>query len=251
MSDDLLQRREEDVVWLTMNRPDRLNALSSSLAHMLADALTQIAADESVRVVVLGGAGRAFCAGLDIIDHASGGDRSGVDRFSEIVLAIRNMPQTVVASVRGPAVGGGFAFALAADLRIAGESARFKNGFIDIGVSGCELGASQLLPRAVGAALAAELMLTGRALTAERALTVGFVTDVVPDDELPAATARLVGELTAKSPIGLRRTKETIARLAHETNLATVISAELEVQHECMEHPDHVAALERFITRRS
>lgn len=249
MSDVLLRRREGAVEYLTFNRPERLNALNSELAHALADALAGIASDDTARVVVLTGAGRGFCAGLDIIDRNAGGDQSGIERLSEIVLAIRSMPQIVVAAVNGAAVGGGFAFALAADLRLASETAKFKNGFIDVGLSGCELGASHFLPKYFGAALAAELMLTGRALTAPRAYAAGFVTDVVSNDELAAATDALVQDLLGKSAIGLQRTKETVARLATETNLATIISEEIQVQLGCMQHPDFAAALARFANR--
>lgn len=246
MTSTLTLERSEGVAWLTFNRPERMNALNGELAHAIADALTEIGADDAARVLVLAGAGRGFCAGLDIHDFAAGADRSGVDRLSEIILRIRRMPQIVVASVHGPAVGGGFAIALACDIRIAGASASFRNGFVDVGLSGCELGLSRLLPEALGSSLAAELMLTGRPLTCDRALSVGFVAEVVPDDELPQATKRLVGELLAKSPIGLRRTKETLARLADVTDLETVIANELHVQTECMTHPDHPAALARF-----
>lgn len=250
MSDALLRRREGAVEYLTLNRPDRLNALSSELAHALADALTEIAADESARVVVLTGAGRGFCAGLDILERGSGGDQSGIARLSEIVLTIRSMPQIVVAAVNGAAVGGGFAFALAADLRIASDTAKFKNGFIDIGLTGCELGSSQLMPQYFGVSLAAELMLTGRALLADRAYAAGFVTDVVTNDELPAATDALVAELVGKSPMGLRLTKATAARLVNEPDLALVISEEVQVQLSCMQDPDFFANTMSKFTQR-
>lgn len=249
MSDVLLRRRDGAVEYVTFNRPDRLNALNSELAHAIADTLAAIAADHTARVVVLTGAGRGFCAGLDIIDRNAGGDQSGIERLSEIVLAIRAMPQIVVAAVNGAAVGGGFAFALAADLRIGSDTAKFKNGFIDVGLSGCELGASHFLPNYFGPALASELMLTGRALTAQRAHAAGFLTDVVPSDELAAATDVLVAELLGKSAIGLQRTKETVARLATESDLATIISEEIQVQLSCMQHPDFAAALARFANR--
>src|SRR5262249_52739688 len=144
-----------------------------------------LADDPKTRVVVLRGAGRAFCAGLDLKEGGDptggtvAGGLRGQRHISELALMMRRLPQVFVACVHGPACGGGFMLALASDLRIAGESARMNAAFIKLGLSGCDVGVSYLLPRLVGASLAAELILTGRFVHAERARELGLVSCVV------------------------------------------------------------------------
>jgi enoyl-CoA hydratase len=210
---------EGQIAWLTMNRPKALNAMSRQLVNELRDFFDGLPQRRDIRVVVLRGAGRAFCAGLDLKETASGpgGDNdpsSGgpsvgmrVQRhISELPLMMRRAPQPIIACVQGAASGGGFALALAADVRLAGESARMNAAFIRIGLSACDVGVSYFLPRIVGASVASELLLTGRFIEAERALATGLVSKVVPDDELEAEARALAEEMLAASPLGLRLT---------------------------------------------
>jgi len=205
------------VLWLTLNRPHSLNALNSQLVDELEDFLRRIPADRSTRVVVMRGAGRAFCAGLDLKEQNRDDGSLGTSttgsfemqrRMSDLTVMMRRAPQPFIAAVRGPAAGGGFALALACDVRIAGESARFNAAFIRIGLTACDMGVSYHLPRAVGMSVAAELLLTGRFINAERALRAGLVSELVPDDQLDAAAAKLAQDMVETSPLGLRLTKE-------------------------------------------
>ena len=171
------------VVWLTLNRPDSLNAMNPQLVTELRDFYGGLPERGDLRVVVMRGAGRAFCAGLDLKDPGGRG-RSIMDgqrRISKIAVLMRRCPQPIIACVHGAAAGGGFALALASDVRIAGESARMNAAFIKIGLSACDVGVSYFLPRLIGASIASELMLTGRFIEAERALATGLVSAVVPD----------------------------------------------------------------------
>jgi enoyl-CoA hydratase/carnithine racemase len=210
-------KQQGAVAWLTLNRPHNLNALSAQMVEELEDFLRRVGADRKTRVVVMRGAGRAFCAGLDLKEQNRGGTGLGATitdtvetqrRMSDLVVAMRRAPQPFIAAVRGPAAGGGFALALACDVRIAGESARFNAAFIRIGLSACDMGVSYHLPRAVGMSVAAELMLTGRFINSQRALATGLVSELVPDAQVDAAAEKLAHEMIEASPLGLRLTKE-------------------------------------------
>ncbi len=225
--------REGPVAWLTLNRPDQLNALNPTLVDELRDYFAGLATDRDTRIVVLRGAGRAFCAGLDLRDAVrddlgSGipGGMRGQRRISEIPMLMRRAPQAIIACVHGPACGGGFSLALASDLRIAGESARMNAAFIKLGISGCDIGVSYLLPRLVGASVAAELIMTGRFVHAERARELGLVSRVVPDAELESAARELVDELLATSPLGLRLTKECLQASIDASSIEQAIAME-------------------------
>src|SRR5262249_9075702 len=182
-------RNEGAVDWLTLNRPDSLNALNRTMMLELQHYFGELGIDHSVRVVVLTGAGRSFCAGLDLKDTSAddlAGPASGLRvqrRVSEIVLRMRRAPQPIIALVNGPASRGGFALALASDIRIAASSARMNSAAIRIGLSGCDVGISYFLPRLVGSAIASELLLTGRFIDARRALAGGLVSVVGAGDE--------------------------------------------------------------------
>ena len=181
------------VAWLTLNRPHNLNALSAQMVTELEDFLHRLPKQTETRVVVMKGAGRAFCAGLDLKEQNRGGTGLGSSitdtvesqrRMSDLVVAMRRAPQPFIAAIRGPAAGGGFALALACDVRIAGESARFNAAFIRIGLTACDMGVSYFLPRAVGTSVASELMLTGRFINAQRALATGLVSELMPAEDI-------------------------------------------------------------------
>ncbi|MFV3126699.1 enoyl-CoA hydratase/isomerase family protein [Niveispirillum sp. KHB5.9] len=234
---------EGAVDWLTLNRPERLNALDATMVNELWDYFQHLQSDYARRIVVMRGAGRAFCAGLDLVWYNNSPDgmpRGATERgpgpsLPDIILKMRACPQVIICLVQGAACGGGFNFALASDIRIAGRSARMNVAFVKLGLSGCELGTSYFLPRMVGTSVAAELMMTGRFIHADRALATGLVSDVVDDDQLENAARGLIEELLAASPTGLRKTKEVMTRAAEIEDLTAVIRLEEHTQRACME----------------
>src|SRR3954453_1819547 len=171
MADIELDTPRPGVTRITLNRPERLNAMRSWLVQGLHEALDQVAIDHDCRVVVLTGAGRGFCAGLDLGGYGEAPHAGGLGptqaglavqkHIASLIPHLRSLPQPVIAAVNGPAAGGGFALVLGADVRMASRPARFNAAFIRIGLSACDIGTSWLLPRLVGAARAQELMLTG------------------------------------------------------------------------------------------
>jgi enoyl-CoA hydratase len=220
MSTLLVDRPREGVVRVTLNRPDKLNAMNAELIAELHDSLSAIATDTSCRVVLLTGSGRGFCAGLDLGGYgtAAGSERLGrvestfatQTHIAALVPRLRSLPQPVIAAVNGAAAGGGLALALASDIRIAASAARFNVAFVRLGISGCDIGVSWLLPRLIGASRAWELMLTGRIIGAEEADQIGLVLRVVPDGELLDAALETAELISANSPWGIRMTKEVM-----------------------------------------
>lgn len=206
------------VAQITLNRPDKLNAMTSEMVELLHESLSAVGRDREVRVVVLTGAGRGFCAGLDLggYGEAPGFEWKGsVERglavqkhIASLIPRLRSLPQPVIAAVNGPASGGGFALVLGSDIRIAATTARFNAAFIRIGLSACDIGTSWLLPRLIGAARAQELMLTGRLFDAEEALRIGLLVDVVPNEVLLDAAMAKAEEIRLNTPLGVALTKE-------------------------------------------
>jgi enoyl-CoA hydratase len=257
----LLIRKEGAVDWLTLNRPDALNSINPTMTAELQDYFGRLYTDHSVRIVVIKGAGRAFSAGLDLKHNAESrskeGNRSGVvaglagqRSISEIVMRMRRCPQAIVSLVHGPACGGGFAFALASDIRIAGESARMNAAFIRIGLSACDIGVSYFLPRLVGVSVASELMLTGRFINAERALRVGLVSEVVPDDKLEEAARPYIEEMLTTSPLGLRLTKECLNMSTDAGSLEAAVAMEDRNQILCAQTDDFREGISAFLGKR-
>ena len=213
--DTITVEKRGQVDWLTLNRPESLNAINTPMVTELRDYFGNLAEDAQTRIVVMRGAGRAFCAGLDIKDARAGtyarphGYGFGFQGYlAEVYIRMRRCPQPIISLVHGAACGGGFSFALASDIRVAGESAKMNAAFIKIGLSACDMGSSYFLPRLVGTSVASELMLTGRFIHADRALATSLVSEVVPDDQLEAAAQPYIEEMLATSPMGLRLTKE-------------------------------------------
>lgn len=208
----------DGVVQLTLNRPDALNTFNQELVSELHAALEGVERDETCRVVVLTGAGRAFCGGLDLNGYrdeelvaAQGSLRRMLSRqveIAELARRLHHLRQPVIAAVNGPAAGGGLALVLASDIRIACTGAIFAVSFIRAGYSGCDIGTSWLLPRIVGAGRAHELMLTGRRFDADEALRLGLLTDVLAAEALlPAALAK-AAEIRLNSPLAVELTKQ-------------------------------------------
>jgi enoyl-CoA hydratase len=205
---------------VTLDNPSRLNSLSFALVADLYCALEEVGNDNSCRVMVLTGRGRAFCSGLEL-EHAGlppgtedlGRHRLGMramEYMGGIVPALRGLPQPVIAAIRGPAYGGGMCLSLGADIRLAGQSAVFCGAGISNGLSGTELGVSWLLPRAVGTSHSSEILLTGRRVDADEALRIGLVSRVVPDDEVLDLATGMAEGMCAFSPFGLALTKDTL-----------------------------------------
>lgn len=218
MADIEVTTPREGITQVTMNRPSKLNAMTSEMVQQLHETLDAVGRDRDCRVVVLTGAGRGFCAGLDLTGY---GDAPGfawngrVERgfavqkhIASLIPRMRSLPQPIIAAVNGPASGGGFALVLGSDVRVAAVSARFNAAFIRIGLSACDIGTSWLLPRLVGAARAQELMLTGRLFDADEAARIGLVLDAVPDDSLLDVAYAKADEIMLNSPVGVALTKE-------------------------------------------
>jgi enoyl-CoA hydratase/carnithine racemase len=251
----ILVERRGEVDWLTLNRPDRLNALDDTLVGELSDYFGALATDRDCRIVVVKGAGRAYCAGLDL--QAGGRETfDTIDRLrhqrsiAEIVMKMRYAPQPIISLVHGPACGGGFAMALASDIRIAGQSARMNAAFIRIGLSACDIGVSYFLPRLVGASVAAELMLTGDFIHADRALATGLVSRVVPDDQMEEAAAPLIEAMLTTAPLGLRLTKECLRMSIDAPSLEAAVAMEDRNQILAATSPDFGEGIKAFFEKR-
>src|SRR5437016_4634353 len=202
---------------LRLNRPEQLNAMTAELCEALHEELRSVAADRSCRAVVLTGAGRAFCAGVDLRGYGDAPGNDGTDaardmlgnqeHMSSLVLHLRATPQPVIAAVNGGAAGIGLALALGSDIRYAAREAVFRAAFLNVGVSNCDMGTSWLLPRLIGASRAHEMMLTGRRVDAEEALRIGLVADVVGDGHLLERAVAAAEQIASLAPWGVRLTK--------------------------------------------
>ncbi|MEO1057286.1 MAG: enoyl-CoA hydratase-related protein [Actinomycetota bacterium] len=215
-----LDRPAEGVTRLTLHRPDRLNALTREMVDQLHEALDAVDADHDCRAVILTGAGKGFCAGLDLNGYGTipgteefGRAQQGMavqQHIAEVIHHLRAVRQPVIAAVNGAAAGGGMAWSLACDIRYCAASAKFGTAFIKLGLSGCDMGVSWLLPRLIGVSRAWELILTGRVIDAAEAERLGIVSRSVPDDELMERCLDVAAEITANSPFGTWMTKEVL-----------------------------------------
>ncbi|MEU0495566.1 enoyl-CoA hydratase-related protein [Mycobacterium sp. NPDC006124] len=211
-------RPRPDVVVLTLNRPDKLNALNHDLVEELHHVLDDLDRDDSCRVVVLTGAGRGFCSGLDLTDPFPDAakrlpfPRSSMrwqERIAELTVKLSTLRQPVIAAVNGPAYGGGFALAMASDIRIASTSARFCTQFIKLGLGGCDIGVSYTLPRIVGAGQAFDLILTARTVESDEALRIGLVSRIATGPVLDEAMT-VAETLCGYGTFGLESTKQVL-----------------------------------------
>ena len=242
--------------WVTLNRPNSLNAMNSEMMLELQDYFACLRHKQEVRIVVLKAAGRAFCAGLDIspehsvdISVAPAGMRVQ-NRVAEIIKLMKACPQPIISLVQGAACGGGFAMALASDIRIGAPDAKMNAAFIRIGLSGCDVGVSYLLPRLIGASVAAELLMTGRFLYAERARKLGLFSTVVPHDQLESEAEALIEEMMQTTPLGLRLTKEALNVNIDAGSLSAAIALEDRQQILCATTQDHREGISAFIAKR-
>lgn len=246
------------VDWLTLNRPEALNSISVEMVAELNDYFGRLFHDRDTRIVVMKGAGRAYCAGLDIKERSAAEDEVipfgagfGFQGWlADVYIKMRRCPQPIVSLVHGPACGGGFAFVLASDIRIAGTSARMNAAFIRLGLSSCDMGVSYFLPRLVGTSLASELMLTGRFLKADRALSSGLVSEVVPDEELEATAQGYINDMLLASPMGLRMTKEGLNLAVDAGGLEAAMAIENRNQLMTSGSPNFAEGMRAFIEKR-
>ncbi|MPZ83535.1 MAG: enoyl-CoA hydratase/isomerase family protein [Actinophytocola sp.] len=251
--------RRDGVAVLTLNRPDRRNAYSLKTVAEVHAICDQLDGDLGTRVLILTGAGPAFCAGIDLKEGVdTWPEKVGVvqaryrlqQRLASMVLRLREIPQPVIAAVRGPAVGGGLALAAAADIRVADVTARFNAAFIRIGLSGGDDGASWLLPRLVGPSAAAEILYTGRFVDATEALRIGLVSRVVAEGEHVAAAEELAAQIMQNSPFGVRMTKELLNFSLDAPALRQAMELENRTQVLCLLTDDFEEGTRAFAERR-
>lgn len=249
-------QRDGAVASVTLDRPGRGNALTTAMKAALRDTLEDVAADRAVRAVLLTGAGRSFCTGQDLAEHAEALRRDPeqafatvTEHYSPIVTALATMPKPVVAAVNGPCVGAGLGFALACDVRIAADTATFATAFTAIGLA-CDSGLSATLARAVGAARARELLLLAEPLTAGEALAWGMAGRVVAAADLADAAAGLAQRLAAGPTRAYAEAKRIVAG-AWAASLPAVLQAEAAAQERLGRTVDHHRAIEAFLDRQT
>jgi len=244
------------VATITLDRPERLNALTFEVYRELTDTFASLRHEKEVRAVVITGNGRAFCSGgdvHDIIGELFSRDMNGLLEFTrmtcELIHNIRVLNKPVIASLNGTVAGAGACIALASDIRIANENAKIAFLFVKVGLSGADMGAAYLLPRVIGLAKATELLYTGDFISAAEAERIGLYNRVVPADEL-AATTREFAEKMARGPsFAIAKTKEMLNREL-DMNLDTALECEAQAQAICMQHPDYREAYEAFVAKR-
>ena len=247
-----VQTPHAGVVVLQLNRPERLNAINNVMVGELKETLAAVAADASVNAVVMTGAGRGFCSGIDMRDFGPEipeATAPAIDRlrFQETMaalpLAIRDIPQPVIAAVNGPCVGAGLALCLAADIRICSTAATFGNAAILLGLSGAEMGMSYFLPRIVGASVAADWMLTGRIVSAGEADRRGLVSELVEPALLFERALEMASRIAELVPLGVQLTKRAVQVNTDATGLESAL--ELENRNQVLSHATEEAATRR------
>src|SRR5262245_26839829 len=253
----LLYDHQDEIVTLTLNRPDRLNALGDTLREELYDAMIRASDDPQARVIVLTGAGRGFCAGGDMkaAHEVQEGrmERALLDRVApirdKVVLAMRDAPKPIIAAVNGPAAGAGMNLALACDMRIASTAARFGQTFVKRGLH-VDWGGTYFLPRLVGMAKACELIFTGEMIDAPEALRLGIVNAVYAPEELMPAAHELARKIAAGPPVAIRLAKRALYH-SEETDLRGALEFETFAQNICSETEDAREGIRAFVEKRA
>lgn len=241
--------------WLTLNRPTRINAITPQMCDELQHYFGGLQFNHEVRVVMLRGAGRGLCAGYDL--HEAGGVSAGPvvgmrfqRQVAEVYQRMRRCPQPIICLAHGPATGGGFAFLLASDVKIVTPDCKMNVAMVKIGLTGCDVGISYFLPRAVGHSVAAELMMTGRFLTAERAERLGLVSAVVPWESLEATGRGFAEDMLKTSPMGLRLSKEGLNLSIDAPSLDAAIALEDRGQILCASAGFFEEGINAFLAKR-
>ncbi len=260
MSDVERHEPRAGVVQLTLNRPDSLNAMTANMVESLHRHLDDIAVDPVARVVIITGAGRGFCSGLDLGGYGTaphtahlGPTQTGFavqKHIATLIPHLRSLPQPVIAAVNGAAAGGGFALVLGSDVRLAAESAKFSAAFIKIGLSACDIGTSWLLPRIVGVARSQELMLTGRVFQSDEALRIGLVIERVADAELADLALAKAELIMSNTPFGVALTKEAMWTALEIPGMQAAIDLENRQQIMASATADHREAMKAFLEKR-
>jgi 2-(1,2-epoxy-1,2-dihydrophenyl)acetyl-CoA isomerase len=253
----LLYEVKDKIATLTLNRPERLNALGDTLRDDLYDAVTKSAADDNVRVLVITGAGRGFCSGGDVksMSQRNQGAQAApiTDRLApardRIIMAMRDCPKPIIAAVNGAAAGAGMNLALACDMRIASSAARFSQAFVKRGLTP-DWGGSYFLPRIVGTAKACELIFTGDTLDAAEALRLGIVNAVVAPEELMAESYKLAAKIAAGPPVAIQLAKRAIYK-SEDADLSAVLEFETFAQGLCRETEDSKEGVKAFMEKRA
>jgi 2-(1,2-epoxy-1,2-dihydrophenyl)acetyl-CoA isomerase len=252
----LLEKKQDAIVTLTLNRPDRLNALNNDLSSALNEALTRIAADLSINVVILTGAGRAFCAGGDLGDIGKGRERGDADQLAPLlrsgmqaVLKLRTIPQPVIAAVNGPAAGAGMNLALACDIRIALDGAVFGQNFAKVGLFP-DYGGTYFLPELVGPSVAAEMFYTGEMIDTPTAHRLGIVNHVVPADQFEAEVQSLAKKISDGPQVAIRAVKQTVFG-RQKDKLTEALELEVEHQIKCFHSEDCREGIRAFLEKRA
>src|SRR5438874_8230579 len=253
----LLYEAKDQVATLTLNRPDRLNALGGSLREDLMAALTHAIDDADVAVIVITGAGKGFCAGGDVKAmqdaNAAGRARPLLDRVApsrdRTVLLMRDSPKPLIAAVNGAAAGAGMNLALACDIRLASSAAKFSQAFVKRGLHP-DWGGTYFLPRIVGMAKACELIFTGALIDAAEALRLGIVSQVLAPEELLPAAQTLARAIAAGPPIAIRLARRGLYRNA-ESDLRTALEYETFAQNACFETEDATEGIRAFVEKRA
>jgi enoyl-CoA hydratase len=257
----LVDRERDGVALVTLNRPKQRNAMNAALIEGLHQTFDELGNDRSCRVIILTGAGPGFCAGLDLREGATPERAAGLGQtqaglvvqqsIATLVPKMRSLRQPVIAAVNGAASGGGLALALASDIRIASASARFNVAFVRIGLSGCDIGVSWLLPRLIGASRAYELMLTGRFVDSEEALRIGLVVNRTDDSRLLGAAFETAALILGNSPFGVQMTKEVMWSQLEIGSMAAGIDLENRTQLLASNTGDMVEAMQAFLEKRA
>ena len=244
------------VACITLNRPDRLNALTFQVYDELRRAFYALSDETDVRVVVITGSGRGFCSGgdvEDIIGKLFARDFRGLLEFTrmtcDLIMAIRQCKKPVIGALNGTVAGAGAVIATACDMRVAAESAKIAYLFTRVGLSGADMGAAWMLPRIVGLAQASELLMTGDFISAQEAHRIGLYNRVVPDGEALTAARELGGKLAKGPSFALEITKDALNREA-SMDLASALEAEAQIQAALMMHPDFRESYDAFVEKR-
>lgn len=251
---DIVATQTNGIVTLTLNRPERRNALSTALGHELLHALRGLAQDNAARVLVLTGAGKAFSAGGDFSDMQTVSTDplkadEAVGVFLEVFRGLREVPFPSIARINGDAVGGGFCLALGCDLKIAIRGARFALPFVNIGLAGADLGATYILPRLVGLTRATEMLLLGQSVTAEEAEGLGMINRSVEPEALDREVGELAGRLARGPRLALRLTKQALAG-SLDRGLAEALAFERYAQTLAIQSPDVREGVKAFLEKR-
>ena len=250
--DKLLIDRQDGVLTLTLNRPDRLNAIDIEMLDMLIDALEQARQDNDIGAIILKGAGRAFCAGADIgqmIDRTPAEWQEIVDHYLDPIRLIASIEKPVIARCHGDVVGGGLGLSLACDVRVGAEGSRYCTPFITLGLAGCDMSSGYFLPRLIGMGRATDMMMTARFVDAREAKEIGLLSRLVGEDELDDAVMSLAKSFASGPARALAFTKNAIRR-SMDNDINSEFDYEIFAQVQCLQSEVHHERVAAFFAKR-